>query len=421
MRVAAIAVVCSVIVLCGCAGNRGFGPGSSGSGYSAGSGGGSPLPNSSPSLGFPSLGSPSQDNSSSYKPGGGPVLGFPELPAAFQDDSAGRVPRTAQLQAPAPKSHTSRKASDPAANPVSSADRSHAAPTWNRFYRSTDRRPIESISLGSGPLRVAIVASMHGDETQSVSLVEELATYLHQHPQHLQSVTVLLVKSPNPDGCFARSPLNIHGVDLNRNFPSANWKLLEHNRAGTKARSEAETQVAVRLLTDFHPSLLVHLKDSRRGGVVNFEGNIQPRAEQIAGLMSCQVVQGLGEKTSGSVENFAMTRLSCPSLTLLVTREETDQAAWARNRDALLSLCEVTQTDRMRSGPAHDDHINSIDDQPDPFEQPPVHKSSLRKQRPAERDGDAGATQSKNTNRSQLPEFPAPVPEHGYLELPSPR
>src|SRR4029077_18796768 len=153
--------------------------------------------------------------------------------------------------------------------------------------------------------------SLHGDEAQSTGLVTELANYLVQHPQQLSGATVLLVKSPNPDGFDARSPLNIHGVDLNRNFPSANWKLLEHDRAGAKAKSEAETQVAVRLLSDFRPSLLVHLKDSRRGGVVNFEGNIQPCAEQIAGLLSCQVVQGLGEKTSGSVENFALMRLSC--------------------------------------------------------------------------------------------------------------
>jgi hypothetical protein len=349
------------------------------------------------------------------------VLGFPDLPAARKDDSAKRAPRTAQLQAPDPKSRAARKVSDPSANPVSSADRTLDTPAWNRFYRSTDRRPIESITLGTGPTRVAIVASMHGDETQSTGLVEELANYLVKHPQHLQNTTVLLVKAPNPDGFFARSPYNIHGVDINRNFPSANWKLLEQNRAGTKARSEAETQVAVRLLSDFHPSLLVHLKDSRRSGVINFEGNIQSRAEQIASLLSCEVVEGLGAKTSGSVENFALTRLSCPSLTLLLAREKTDQAAWDKNRGGLLSLCGQTPAGRERSGSAGDDRANSIDEQPDPFEQPPAHQSSLlRNQKPAEFSGVASTKKSKNVQRSQLPEFPAPVPDVGYLELPSP-
>jgi hypothetical protein len=376
----------------------------------------------SPAPSFPGFGSPAQESSSSYKPGksGGPVLGFPELPAAFQDDGVRRPTRTAQLQAPDPKSRGNRKASNPDASPVSAADRSGDTPAWNRFYRSTDRRPIESMTLGTGPARIAIMASMHGDESQSTGLVAELANYLVQHPQQISGATVLLVKTPNPDGLEARSPYNIRGVDLNRNFPAANWKLLEHNRAGAKAKSEAETQVAVRLLTDFRPSLLVHVKDSRRGGVVNFEGSIQTRAEQIGGMISGQVVQGLGEKTSGSVENFALTRLSCPSLTLLVTRESNDEAAWARNREALLSLCKSASDQslngRRRSGADIDEGSNSIDSQPDPFEQPAVQKSSLRKQRPGERSGSA----AKTSYKSLLPEFPAPVPDVGYLELPSP-
>ena len=416
MRVAAIAVVCSVIVLCGCAGSRGSGQNSSSAG-STSSGGGSATPGSSSSLGMPSLGLPSQDSSSSYKSksGGGPVLGFPELPAAFQDNSSRRAPRVAQLRAPAPDG--SRKASDLSANTVSSTDRSLDTPAWSRFYRSADRRPIESLTLGSGPMRIAILASLHGDESQSTALVEELANYLHQHPRNLQNATVLLVKCPNPDGFSVHSPYNVHGVDINRNFPADNWKLLELNRAGCKPKSEAETQVAVRLLTDFHPSLVVHVKDSRRGGVVNFEGNVAARAEQMADQLSCRVVEGLGAKTSGSIENFALTRLACPSLTLLLIREQTDQAAWIKNRDALLSLCDTPAGDCTRSEQSGSGKSNAIDDQPDPFEQPAIHKSSLRKQRATA--GNATAS-SKEAARSQLPEFPAPVPEQGYLELPAP-
>jgi|GEM_PF-369552 len=423
MKVTAIAVVCSLVVLCGCAGNRGYGQSSS---SSSGSSGGSLLPSlpstESTAPSFPGFGSPATDSSSSYKPskGGGPVLGLPELPAAKKDDASRRPTRTAQLQAPDPKPRAGRKPSNPDARAVSSADQSNDTPVWNRFYRSTDRRPIESMTLGAGPLRIAILASMHGDESQSSGLVTELADHLARNPQQLSGVTVLLVKSPNPDGLDARSPYNIHGVDLNRNFPAANWKLLEHNRAGAKAKSEAETQVAVRLLSDFHPSLLVHVKDSRRGGVVNFEGNNQARAEQIARLTSGQVVRGLGEKTSGSVENFALSRLSCPSLTLLLAREANDQAAWARYRETLLSLCEASPDQsfkgRVRSGTTGDNRGNAIDDQPDPFEQPAVQPSSLRKQRAGERSGNA----SKTSYKSQLPEFPAPVPDAGYLELPSP-
>jgi protein MpaA len=257
---------------------------------------------------------------------------------------------------------------------------------------------------------------MHGDETQSVSLVEEMGRSFRLHPEHLKNVTVLLVKTPNPDGYFGHSPYNVHGIDLNRNFPSANWKELKNTRAGDRAASEAETQAVVRLLKDFHPGLLVHLKDSRKTSIVNYEGEIETSAKQIASLISCQVVQGLGEKTSGSVENYAQTQLACPSLTLLLSREASDEAAWARNQDALLALLEIAQSGQPDGGASR-----SIDDQPDPFEDPPVHKSSMRRQRPADQTNRSRSTPlEKPARRAPLPDFPAAVPDHGYLELPAP-
>lgn len=411
MKITAMAVICGAVVLCGCTANRAFRPGMTGS-----SGGASAVPDSTPTLGLPSPTFRSHGNSSSYGPSrNGPSLGLPEARHAGGFASS---PESAKLEAPEPGPRTARRRPDAAAAPVSSADRSSILdePTWSRYFRSTDRRPIESSILGSGPARIAILASLHGDEMQSVSLVEELARTLRQHPEYLQNATVLLVKSPNPDGYHSRSPYNINGVDLNRNFPSPNWKELRNTRAGAKAASEAETRVVVRLLSDFRPRLLVHLKDSRNAGVVNYEGKIRTSAEQIADLIAAQVVQGLGEKTSGSVENYAFTRQACPSLTLLLAREASDEAAWAKNREALLAILKQPQSAR----PA-DEKSGSFEDQPDPFEDPPVHKSSLRRQRPTgPREPGTTVPPKESRNRTPLPDFPAAVPDHGYLELPPP-
>ncbi|MGE5194427.1 MAG: M14 family zinc carboxypeptidase, partial [Deltaproteobacteria bacterium] len=324
MKVAAIAVISGVAFFCGCSTNRTFRPG-----VTEGSSGASAVPDSAPSLGLPSLTLPGQSNSSSYGPGGGssggsrtgPTFSWPE---ARQDKPSSRSSPSRKLAAPDPGQHVSRYRPEKGTEPVSSTDRPSILdePRWSRFYRSTDRRPIETLILGTGPSRIAILASLHGDETQSVSLVEELARSLRAHPESLRQATVLLVKCPNPDGFFTRSPYNLHGVDLNRNFPSANWKELQNSRAGARSASEAETRVIVRVLGDFRPKLLVHLKDSRHGGVINYEGEIRARAEQVAGMISSRLVKGLGEKTSGSVENYALTRLNCPSLTLLLPPED---------------------------------------------------------------------------------------------------
>ncbi|HLJ11167.1 MAG TPA: M14 family zinc carboxypeptidase, partial [Planctomycetaceae bacterium] len=324
----------------------------------------------------------------------------------------------AQLHAPPPRPRGSARRPEVSAAHVSATGRPAILdePTWSRFYRSTDRRAIESLIVGSGPSRIAIIASLHGDETQSVSLVEEFARSVQRRPQVLKHATVLFVKCPNPDGFISRSPYNIHGVDLNRNFPSANWKGLSNGRSGAKPASEAETRVAMRLLSDFRPALLVHIKDSRGAAVVNYDGASQARAERMASLASAQSVQGLGEKTSGSIENYALTRLACPSVTLLLARDDSDEAAWAKNHDALLSLLEP-----QPSASPSDDRVSSIDNQPDPFEERPAKKPSSRQQQPAAQNT-AARSELPNTNRVKKPvaDFPAPVPEKGYLELPPP-
>lgn len=412
MRVAVVMVVCSAVVLCGCAGNRAYRPASP-----AGSSGGSIGGDSSSGLGLPTPALPGgSGSSSSYGPSSSPKPTFgPLLPAAKRGDATGTTPRAAQLHAPEPKAVASANPTEPQTKPVSGFERPVIldSPSWSGYYRSTERRPIESTVLGNGPQHIAIMASLHGDELQSVALVEELARCLRQNPDTLRQATVLLIKTPNPDGSYKQTPYNPRGVDLNHNFPSANWTVLDNQRSGAKPNSEVETKAIVRLLTDFKPGLLVHLKDSRAAGFVNFEGAAQSQAEQIASLISCQVMQGRGARTTGSVENFAQTKLSCPSLTLLLPREASDEAAWTANREALLSLLEPAAGRNKSKGATGDELTNSIREQPDPFEEGAVRNPS-RKARPTVRNT------SKTEESSRLPEFPAPVPETGYLELPPP-
>jgi len=167
MKTTAIAVILSAVVLGGCTTNRVYRPGMTG--------GASAVPNSTPRLGIPKPTFRSPENSSSYGPShNGPSLGLPE---ARQERNSASASPLAKLEAPEPRPRAARRRADPAAAPISSADRPTILdePTWSRYFRSTDRRPIESLILGSGPARIAILASLHGDEMQSVSLVEELA------------------------------------------------------------------------------------------------------------------------------------------------------------------------------------------------------------------------------------------------------
>ncbi len=401
MRTACLCLFSAALLLPGCA--SGFRQGSSG-GANAGVGsrlsapsprlGTSDKPATEPGSSFFSKPFTSDKPAAADKPSiSGPTLGLPEA----------RQPADPFRTAQAPAEGTPK----PAGRFSFFTDRISAtgrpalldAPVWNRYYTSTDRRPVETLALGNGPYHILLLASMHGDEPQSVALVDELARYLRGRPEQLQESTLLLVRSPNPDGYYARTPENINGVDLNRNFPAENWQQLAANRAGERPASEVETRVVQRLIGDFRPALIIHLKDGRSGGVVNYEGAIRERAETVARRNSYRVANDLGQATSGSLENYAATRLKRPCLTLLLPIEASDHAAWERNREALLAAVSVT-VPRRSNGQA-----SPGDDQSSPRAKTAPQRRALPK---------AGAAPVRGISA----EFPASVPARGYLELP---
>lgn len=98
-------------------------------------------------------------------------------------------------------------------------------------------RPIEVYTFGNGEREYLIVAGIHGGyEYNTISLANELITYINEHPEVIPSdVTLYIIRNMNPDG-EARAHgvdgrVNNNGVDLNRNFPTENW-VADWNRDG---------------------------------------------------------------------------------------------------------------------------------------------------------------------------------------------
>lgn len=260
----------------------------------------------------------------------GPSLSVPEAKRR-----AAAATQAAYLEAPPPK-HSDTGVPLLAARFAASGDRSLTRVSWNRYFRSTDRRMIDSVTLGDGPTKIAILASVHGDQPQSVALVDLLAQHLSDNPALLTGRTVLLVRNPNPDGLFARTPGNVQGVDLNRNFPAANWRALPEGRAGESGSSEPETRAIVRMLLEFQPTLVIHVKDYDGGVYLNTEGSV-PHAQGVATSAKGEVVTGLGAKTTGSLEAWSADKLSAGALTLLFPDEQSPARAWNRYREPLVT------------------------------------------------------------------------------------
>lgn len=96
---------------------------------------------------------------------------------------------------------------------------------WGSFVRPPERYgtsvagvPLEVFLPGHGSPRYLLLAAHHGDEPETTVLLSTLLRMLP--PTALRSAVVL---ATNPDGLARGTRGNRNGVDLNRNFATADW------------------------------------------------------------------------------------------------------------------------------------------------------------------------------------------------------
>lgn len=144
-------------------------------------------------------------------------------------------------------------------------------------------RPIFHFEKGSNDKRgkrVLALGLIHGDEPlageMSIDWTERLAA-LEKHRSTWRFVPLL-----NPDGLIAKTRMNAGGVDLNRNFPTADWNEEAHRYWEKSARkdprrfpgdgpaSEPETKCVIAHIKDFKPDFIVAAHTPYR--VLDFDG-----------------------------------------------------------------------------------------------------------------------------------------------------
>lgn len=120
----------------------------------------------------------------------------------------------------------------------SSAPGSSPGGGWLELGRSVQSNPIRAIRLGDGPVRLALMGGIHGGWERNT---ERLALAMYEHlsasPGQIPSaLTCYFVPGTNPDGLAAGNgpdaAWNARGVDLNRNFDTANWSPDTFGRPG---------------------------------------------------------------------------------------------------------------------------------------------------------------------------------------------
>lgn len=185
--------------------------------------------------------------------------------------------------------------------------------------RSVEGRSLVAYSVGAlkeRPLAL-VFGGIHGDELDTPRAVVTLAASLREDPV---GAHVLLVDAVNPDGLAARTKDNARGVDLNRNFPSANWSAAHPPgyAPGGAPLSEPESAWLALLIERFEPQRLVAVHQPFR--CVNFDGPARDLAERMAHACGWPAVGDIGYPTPGSFGSCYGVDRGLPVITLELPR-----------------------------------------------------------------------------------------------------
>ena len=207
---------------------------------------------------------------------------------------------------------------------------------WKIWAKSVQNKNIRFLEIGSGKKTTLIFGAFHGSEPLSAQLAIRFAEYLFEEYADQLDSKVIIVPITNPDGLSQGVRTNANGVDINRNFPTKNWRKKMRWRKhfpGNYPASEPETQAVIKLIQKFQPDRIISIHTPLR--MVNYDGPARNLAINMAMLNGYPVRKDIGYPTPGSLGNYAGNEKNIPTITLELPRKSF-QKIWEENREALL-------------------------------------------------------------------------------------
>lgn len=183
---------------------------------------------------------------------------------------------------------------------------------------------------------ILIIGVFHGDEVDGEYLIDRYLETKRDTANRL-----LFVPCLNPDGKSQRTRTNASGVDLNRNFPCANWAQSEKDEyfGGEKPASEIETQFLVYVIERYKPDVILAFHEPYR--VVNYDGPAKGLAQKISEITGYKVEENIGYPTPGSFGTYCGVEKNIPVITLELPENEDKEVLWKANEEVFNYLSSV--------------------------------------------------------------------------------
>ena len=130
---------------------------------------------------------------------------------------------------------------------------------------SVQGRAITAYYFGNGSNTLLFTGAIHGSEASSYTTMQAWVEYLQANAHTIPAdKRIVVVPNTNPDGVANRTRDNARGVNVDRNFPAANWAKdiesangVQPGGGGTAAGSEPEAMTLIKLTRQLRPRLSI--------------------------------------------------------------------------------------------------------------------------------------------------------------------
>lgn len=216
---------------------------------------------------------------------------------------------------------------------------------WNFVRASVKGDPLIWMSFGndskSRKETTVIFCGVHGDEITPIKFCFDILNHIEgiHSPTDLEDRLIIVAPIVNPDSFFKKYPTrtNANGIDVNRNFPTADFKSssmkLWKNRykkdkrryPGKVAMSEPETLFQVNLIKRYNPDKIISVHSPLT--MLDYDGPADRHSGGVVGSSANQLLIQMSEQAKGykiknypffpgSLGNYAGNERNIPTYTL---------------------------------------------------------------------------------------------------------